>query len=126
VLLVVSVAASAVTYLVPAIVSDRPTKVLDGTGLTSIPVFVQDLAFWLPAMALLGWLLWRSHPAGTAAAAAGLVFWQLEAVGVACDHWFGHRADPTSAVASAGAVGLFAALFVVGLVPTWTLLRRVS
>jgi hypothetical protein len=125
----VIVALNALAWLrtiVPALGNDRPTAFLDGTGLTTNPVFVQDLAFWLPAMGVVGLLLWRAHPWGLLTASAGLVFWQLESVGVACDQWFGHRADPTSTVTSSAAVVMFAVLSVVGLVPTWALLRKVS
>ena len=34
--------------IVPAMLSPTPTSVLDGTGLVINPVYVQDLAIWLP------------------------------------------------------------------------------
>jgi hypothetical protein len=38
--------------------------VLDGTGLTTMPTYVQDLAFWLPLMGLAAWWLWRRPTSG--------------------------------------------------------------
>ena len=70
------------------------------------PIFVQDLAFWLPAMAWLGWALWQRRDRGYLLASAGLVYWLLEAVGVAVDQWWGHHLDPDSSVVSlAGSAG---------------------
>jgi hypothetical protein len=111
------------SQVLPALFDERPADVLDSSGLTTNPVFVQDLAFWLPLVAWLGLLVWRAHPAGVAAAAAGATFWVAEAVSVALDQWLGHHADPTSVWASAGAVPMFAVLAVVGVVPLVVLLR---
>ena len=110
--------------IVPGVVGEDPGEVLRGTGLTTIPTWVQDLALWLPAMSVAAVLLLRAHRWGVLAAGTGLVFWQLSAVGVATDQTFAHVADPTSPVASAGGAWLFAVLFVVGFVPTLALLRR--
>lgn len=41
----------------------------------------------------------------------------IEGLGVAADQWYGSAADPTSSVASAGAVPMFLVLAVIGLVP---------
>ena len=106
-----------------AVVSDQPTDALDGTGLTTNPVWVQDLAFWLPVMAwvALGALgVVRARPL---LVAAGLAFWTLESVGVGVDQWWGHRADPASVWASSGAVVLFATTALVDLVLLWLALR---
>jgi hypothetical protein len=111
------------TRVVPSIWDDRPTSVLDGTGLTTNPVFVQDLAFWLPAFALVAWRLWRSDRRAVLPAAAGLVYWLLEGVGVAVDQAWGHLADPASDVASAAVVPMFAVLAVVNAVLLVVLLR---
>ena len=103
----------------------RPTAWLAGTGLTTNPVIVQDLAFWLPADGLAGWGVWKARPPAVALAAAGLVFWVVESLGVAVDQWWGHQADPSSTWASTGAVVMFAALALVGLLPTLRLLHAV-
>ena len=107
-----------------AVVADEPISFLDGTGLTTNPVYVQDLAFWLPVMA------WLAYSAVTAPrdrlvlVAGGLVFWVIEGLGVAVDQWMGYRADPTTVWASAGAAWLFAATTIIGLVPAWAVLRQ--
>jgi hypothetical protein len=107
------------------LLDEDPTEWLQGTGLTTNPVVAQDLALWLPLMAWLGWGVWRSRPPQVALAAAGLVFWVVEFLGVAVDQWWGHVADPGSSWASAGAVVMFAALAVAGLLPAVRVLRAV-
>jgi hypothetical protein len=97
--------------IVPAVVGSRPTSVLDGTGLTTNPVYVQDLAIWLPALAWVAWQLW--HGRHTLLAAGALLFWTLEGVGVAVDQAWGYHADPTSIVASAAVVPMFAVVVAV-------------
>jgi hypothetical protein len=88
-------------------------------------VIAQDLALWLPAMAWLGWGVWKGRAPAAALASAGLVFWVVEAVGVAVDQWWGHHADPMSSWASSGAVPMFLVLAVVGLLPAVRLLKAV-
>ena len=106
-----------------AVLADEPTSFLDGTGLTTNPVYVQDLAFWLPVMAWLGYSLARSRRDRLVLIAGGLVFWVVEGLGVAVDQWMGYRADPTTVWASAGAAWLFVATTVIGLIPAWAVLR---
>jgi hypothetical protein len=124
-LVVVLNATAWLARVIPAVLDDDPTDWLAGTGLTTNPIIAQDLAFWLPAMAWLGWGVWKARPPMVALAAAGLVFWVLESVGVAVDQWWGHQADPSSTWASAGAVPMFVVLALVGLLPTLRLLRAV-
>jgi hypothetical protein len=93
--------------LVPALLSDHPRSMLAGTGLTTNPVYVQDLAFWLPAVAWIAIGMWRAHGPRTALGAAALCYWLLESAGVAVDQWWGHHADTASAVASADVVPIF-------------------
>jgi hypothetical protein len=50
--------------IVPAVLSSRPTSVLDGTGLLTNPVYVQDLAVWLPLLAAAAVACWRRAPWG--------------------------------------------------------------
>ena len=111
--------------VVPDLGQDPP-GFLDGTGLTTNPIYIQDLAVWLPALAIVAVLLWQRRPSGVFLAGAGLVFWVIEAIGVAVDQWFGHRADPASDVASSAGVMLFAGLAAATLVPLVLWLRAVS
>jgi hypothetical protein len=80
-------------------------------------VYVQDLAFWLPAAALSAAALWHRRPWGALATGAVLTMWVFEAIGIATDQWFGHAADPSSSLASAAMVPAFAVLAVVGTLP---------
>ncbi len=103
-------------FVIPDLGQDPP-GFLSGTGLTTNPIYVQDLAIWLPAQAAVAVMLWRRLPAGIFLAGAALVFWMLEAIGVAIDQWFGHRAAPSSEVATLGGAVMFAVLAAVTLVP---------
>jgi hypothetical protein len=91
-----------------------------------VPTYLQDLAFWLPLVGLGAWLLWRRRDWGYVISGAALAFWTLEAVTVAVDQWFGHRADPASDVASDVMVLPFGALAVIGAVVLWSFLSHVS
>jgi len=109
-----------------AVLSAAPTDSLAGTGLTTNPVWVQDLAVWLPVMLWLGLGAIGVIRARPALVTAGIAFWTLEGIGVAVDQWWGHRADPTSAWASPGAVWLFLATAVVDLVLLSAALRQLA
>jgi len=111
-------------FVLPDLGEDPP-GFLDGTGLTTNPIYVQDLAVWLPALAIVAVLLWQRRPPGVFLAGAGLVFWLIEAIGVAVDQWFGHRADPASDVATLAGVALFVVLAAATLVPLVLWLRAV-
>jgi len=107
-----------------AVFAGEPASFLEGSGLTTNPVYVQDLAFWLPVMAWLGYSLARPHRDRLVLVAGGLVFWVIEGLGVAVDQWMGYRADPTTVWATAGAAWLFVATTLIGLVPAWAVLRE--
>jgi len=109
--------------LVPALMSDDPRSLLEGTGLTTNPVYVQDLACWLPVLAWVAVGMWKDHAPRTVLGASALCYWVLEAASVAADQWWGHYADPTSSVVSATAVPLF---IVVGAATVWPLLAVLS
>ena len=111
-------------FVVPDLGEDPP-GFLDGTGLTTNPIYVQDLAVWLPALAIVAVLLWQRRTSGVFLAGAGLFFWMIEAIGVAVDQWFGHRADPASDVATLAGVVLFVVLASATLVPLVLWLRAV-
>jgi hypothetical protein len=96
---------------------------LRGTGLTTNVVYVQDLALWLPLMAVAAAWLWRRRPWGYLIVGAGLVMWVIESASIAVDQWYGHAADPGSPVASAALIPAFAVLAVAGLIPIYYLQR---
>jgi hypothetical protein len=113
------------SIIVPSLFAERPAEVTDGTGLATNPVFVQDLAIFLPAAAVAGLWLWQSRPWGVLLSGAVLTYWVIESVTVGVDQWFGASADPSSEVVSMSAVPVFALLTVVSLVPLWLLLRSI-
>ena len=102
--------------IIPAMVHGGLPGYLRGTGLTVNVVYVQDLALWLPLLAVAAAWLWRRRPWGYLLAGAGLVMWVLESASIAVDQWYGHAAAPASPVASGAFVPAFAALAVIGLI----------
>ena len=116
-------AAAWLARIVPALAGSGTPAFLRGTGLTTNVVYVQDLALWLPLMAVAAVWLWWRRPWGYLIVGAGLVMWVIESVSIAVNQWYGHAADPGSPVASAALVPAFAVLAVAGLVPIYYLLR---
>jgi len=110
--------------IVPAVIDDTVPELLDGTGISVVPTYLSDLAFWLPLVALSAWWLWRRRLHGYLLAGGALAFWALEGLTVAVDQWFGHRADPSSDVASGGVVIPFALLSMIGSIVLWRFLRQ--
>jgi len=109
--------------VVPALDDPHPTPMLAGTGVATNAIYVQDLAVWLPLMAVAAAWLWRREGRGAVVVLAGLVLWSVEAVSIAVDQTFGVAADPNSTVVSTTLVVPFLVLAVIGLVPLWVLLR---
>jgi hypothetical protein len=112
--------------VIPALNDPYPTPMLDGTGVATNAIYVQDLAIWLPLAAVAALWLARREPRGGVVVGALLGTWVIESVGIAVDQWFGAKADPTSAVVSSDVVAPFLVLALVGLVPLWLLLRTVA
>lgn len=101
--LVLVVVANALIWLravVPALGHTDDPGFLHGTGLITNPIYVQDLAFWLPLAGLSAIWLWNRQPWGVVLAGGYLSMWVLESICVAMDQWFGARADPQSSVVS--------------------------
>ena len=109
---------------VPAVLSTGAPKVLEGTGLTTVPTYDQDLAFWLPLIAVAAVWMWRGIEWGRLIVGATLVMWVVEGVGVAVDQWMGSAADPASTVASAAMTPVFLALAAIGLLPLFFYMRN--
>jgi len=99
--------------IVPALLGPDPASLMKGTGLLTNPVYVQDLAIWLPLLTVAALACWHRRAWGLLVTGAMLVMLVLEGIGVATDQWFGSRADPTSPAASMSMVPAFAALAVV-------------
>lgn len=112
--------------IVGAMFAAHPVSFLDGSGMTTNPVFVQDLAVWLPGAAVVAAWLWRRRPWGVLVTSAVLTLWVIEAVGVATDQWFGYQADPNTSFATESLVPAFAVLALIGLVPLVLALRSVD
>jgi hypothetical protein len=112
--------------VVPAVASSEPPAFLDGTGMPTSPIYVQDLAFWIPLTVLSAAWLWHRRAWGYLHAGVMLTMTVIESVGIATDQWFGHAADPASPVASAAVVPIFATLAAVGLVPLTIYLRHLG
>jgi hypothetical protein len=109
--------------IVPALASGGPAGFLRGTGLPTSPGYIQDLALWLPLIAVAAAWLWQRRAWGFMLIGAALVMWVLESAGIAVDQWYGHVADPASPVASAAFTPAFGALALAGLVPAYYLFR---
>jgi len=108
--------------IVPSLTQD-PAPMLEGTGVATNAIYVQDLALWLPLAAVAALWLRRREPRGALVVGAVLGMWVIESVSIAVDQWFGVRADPISPVVSLTVIPPFVALAVIGLVPLWLLLR---
>jgi hypothetical protein len=111
--------------VVPAVSSSAPPAFLRGTGLATNPTYVQDLAFWIPLYLVAGAALWRQVAWGYVVSGTMLVFFVLEAAGIAVDQWFGSAADPGSTIASVTASPVFAGVALIGLIPLFLFLRAV-
>jgi hypothetical protein len=112
--------------IVPATFAPIPTSYLEGTGLTTNPVFVQDMSFWLPFGALIGWLLWTRRPWGIFLGGAWLVYGVIESIGVATDQYVGASADPASTQVSFAIVPVFLVLAALTAVPLYLYFRRAA
>jgi hypothetical protein len=112
--------------VVPAVFSDDPTSFLDGLGVATNAIYVQDLVVWLPVMTLAGWWMWSRRPLGVLLTGSWLAFGILEGIGIAVDQWFGHQADPASPHASVDVIPMMVGLAIVNLIGLYFYLRRQS
>jgi hypothetical protein len=102
---------------------DGAADLLRGLGVATNPVYVQDLAWWLPLMAVAATALWRRRPWGVLLVGAGLLMWVLESVSIAVEQWVGAAADPASPVVSSALTVPFLVLALLGAVPLTAHLR---
>lgn len=111
--------------IVPALAAEWPPAFLVGTGLTTFPTYVQDLAFWLPLFAVAAWWLWSGRAWGLVLVPGLLLYFALEGVGVAVDQVWGHLADPASTVVAPALAPAFVVVAVVCAPLAWHLLAHV-
>ncbi len=122
----VIVALNALAWLrivVPATLSDIPGEFLEGLGVATNAIYVQDLAIWLPLMTVAGWWMWHRKPLGVYLTGSWLAFGFMEGVGIAVDQWYGHRADPLSPHASAEVIPMMLGLAAINLVGLYFYMR---
>lgn len=112
--------------VIPGLLNTSNPAFLKGTGLTSMPTYDQDFAFWLPMVAVAAIWMWRGQVWGHLIIGAMLVYWIVEGIGVAVDQWMGSAADPASTVASAAMTPVFLALAAIGLVPLFFYFRNLG
>lgn len=109
--------------VLPAIFADDPGSFLDGLGVATNAIYVQDLVVWLPLMATAAWWMWKRRPLGIFLTGSWLAFGFFEGIGIAVDQWFGHRADPVSPHASFEVIPLMVALALINLAGLYFYLR---
>jgi hypothetical protein len=109
--------------VIPALFQRSPSF-LAGTGLTTNPIYTQDLSFWIPLVGVSAVLLWRRKAWGYVLGGGALVYFVMESVSIAVDQWMGGTADPTSSVASATLAPAFLIVAVVGMIPLLIYFRR--
>jgi hypothetical protein len=125
-LVVVLNAAAWLGGIVPAVFSNHPGEFLAETGLLTNPVYIQDLAIWLPLLATAAVAAWRRRVWGELITAAMLTLFVLECISISVDQWFGSHADPSSSASSLTMVPAFAALSLVTAAPLVAFLRNVD
>lgn len=110
--------------IIPGLSDPDRAAFLEGTGLTTLPTYVQDLAIWLPLTVVAGVWLWRGVAWGYLVISAILVQWTVESITIAVDQHLGSMADPTSTVTSAAMSPVFAAVALVTAAVAFAMLRR--
>jgi len=120
----VLIAAAWLAVVIPALFQRSPSFLV-GTGLTTNPIYAQDLSFWIPMVGVSAVLLWRRKAWGYVLGGGMLVYFVIEALSIAVDQWMGGTADPTSSVASATLAPVFLVVAAVGLIPLVIYFRRI-
>ncbi len=109
--------------IVPALFASEAPAFLVGTGMTTGPGQVMDLAFLLPLCLLTSAWVWQRRAAGFTLAGALQVMLVIETVSIGVDQWFGAMADPASPVVSAALAPAFGIVTVVALLVLGAFLR---
>jgi hypothetical protein len=113
--------------IVPGIGTSNPGSVLQGSGLLTSPVWVQDLAFWIPLTIAMAVLMWQGRLWGTLLTGAMLAMYVIECLSIASDQWWGARADASHPdLASMAAVPPFVVAAVLLVLPLLWYLRHVD
>ena len=107
--------------IVPALIDGTAPVASTDVNLPTNPVHVLDLAFFLPAAAIVGGSLWQRRPLGYAAAPAMLVFMALTGLPIMATVFV---ADVRGSEADWGLLAPIGVITVVSVVLTWTLVRR--
>ena len=103
--------------IIPAVLSTEPSTLVQDTGLLTNPVYVQDLAIWLPLLVTSALATWRRETWGLLVTGAMVAMFVLESIGIATDQWFGSLAAPLSSAASMSMVPTFAVAALITAVP---------
>ena len=119
-------AAAWLAGILPAVFSGHPRDVLDGTGLLTNPVYIQDLAIWLPLMVTAALAARRHRVWGKLFTGAMLTLFVLESISISVDQWCGSHADPAFSASSTAMVPVFAAVALLTAVPLISFLRNVD
>ena len=119
-------AAAWLAPIVPAVLGPAPTTLLAGSGLLTNPVYVQDLAIWLPLFAAAAFAGWSRRTWGLLTIGAMLVMTVLESIGIATDQWFGADADPSSTISSVTMTPVFAVVALIVSIPLMVYLRNID
>jgi hypothetical protein len=113
--------------IVPAAFTGEPGSALAGSGLDTSAVWVQDLAFWIPATILVAVMALRHSALGVLLTGAALCQLVIEGLSVASDQWWGARADASYPdIASASLVWPFVGLAALTALPLLAYLRGID
>lgn len=112
--------------IVPALLRSHPGSLVEGTGVATNAIYVQDLSFWIPLMLVAAWWTWRGRAWGLVLTGALFVFGFIESVSISVDQWMGGTADPASNIASTSLTVPFAIVALVMCVPAYFYFRSLN
>ncbi len=109
--------------IVPALVDGTAPVAVSDMNLPTNPVHVLDLAFFLPAVAIVGGSLWQRRPLGYAAAPAMLVFLALTGLPILATVFVADARGNEPAWQLLAPIGVISAI---SILLTWILVRGLS